>query len=76
MLFRSVVRRSVLGAIRMEDVQITDRTMQKTSSVRGPAVRLAEEYALYKLAFLSAIPDDDPELELTEGLVLLQNYSR
>lgn len=71
-----VTSRCVRASLRMEDVQLADRTMQKTSSVRGPAVRLAEEYALYKLAFLSAIPDDDPELELTEGLVLLQNYSR
>lgn len=40
----------------------------------GAAGNLAEEYALYKLAFLAALPDD-AESQLTTALAVLQNYT-
>jgi hypothetical protein len=45
----------------------------KTAAARSPATELAEEYALYQLAFLGSIPESDPELQLTAGLSLLHN---
>lgn len=48
---------------------------EKTAASNDAARRMAEEFALYKLAFLGAIPDNDPDFPLTANLVLLQNYA-
>jgi len=49
---------------------------QKFASAKNNHVtRMATEYALYKLAFLASLPDNDPNLTLTSDLVLLQNYT-
>ncbi len=48
---------------------------EKVASHEDPTGRLAEEYALYKLAFLGSVPDNDPDLPLTADLALLQNYA-
>lgn len=69
-----VEERATRAAIRQEDVTFRGDENIKLASDNSPASRLAEEYALYKLAFLGAIPEDDPETQLTAALVLLQNY--
>ena len=48
---------------------------EKSASVCEAPVKLAEEYALYKLAFLGTLDDEDPELQLTRSLVVVQNYA-
>jgi hypothetical protein len=48
---------------------------EKVASNEDPTGRLAETYALYKLAFLGSVPENDPDLPLTADLVLLQNYA-
>lgn len=49
---------------------------EKSASAENDHVaRMATEYALYKLAFLASLPDNDPDLTLTNDLVLLQNYT-
>ena len=48
---------------------------EKVASERDPVRRMAEEYALYKLAFLGSVPANDHDLPLTASLVLLQNYA-
>jgi len=68
-------RRATQAAIRQEGVSVMRGGLTKSASTRGPVERLAEEYALYKLAFLGALPEDD-KLQLTASLVLLQNYVR
>jgi len=72
------VRRRVTQAALRQEVPAIDRAanMEKTALDSGPAGKLAEEYALYKLAFLGSIPESDDELQLTQGMVLLQNYAK
>lgn len=75
-LKESFVRRRVTqAAIRHEDGITVHRQAEKRAADGGPAARMAEEYALYKLAFLGAIPESDTELPLTASLALLQNYA-
>jgi len=73
-----VRRRVTQAAIRQEDTLSVDRTpvREKTAAENGPVERMAEEYALYKLAFLGAIPESDTEMQLTASLALLQNYAK
>lgn len=40
-----------------------------------PALKLAEAYAVYKLAFLGSISESDNEMQLTTSMALLQNYA-
>jgi hypothetical protein len=69
-----VCRRATLAAVRQEGASVVRDGLTKTASDNGPVTRLAEEYALYKLAFLSALPEDDQD-QLTAHLVLVQNYA-
>lgn len=69
-----VRRRATLAAIKQEGASVNRDSLTKVASGHGPVERLAEEYALYKLAFLGALPEDD-QLRLTASLVLLQNYA-
>ncbi len=75
-LKESYVRRRVTqAAIRREADIDVQRPREKRAADNGPAAQLAEQYALYKLGFLGAIPESDTELQLTASLTLLQNYA-
>jgi len=67
-------RRASLAVLREAPPPRLQRRDEKTAAAHPQARRLAEEYALYKLAFLSAIPEVDPESPLTASLAVLQNY--
>ena len=73
-----VDERITRAALRQVDTMTIPIVMGQTklSSATDPSQRLAEEYALYKLAFLAQIPEFDSELQLTKQLVVLQNYVR
>lgn len=47
---------------------------EKAASADDPVGKLAEEYALYKLAFVGALPTHDPDFQLTASLAILQDY--
>lgn len=68
-----VLRRAMRAVVQQESTTIAKAGLHKTASDNGPITKLAEEYALYKLAFLGALPEDEL-LPLTASLVLLQNY--
>lgn len=72
-----VQSRVTRAALHQEEAGDLRRSLghEKVASDKDPAGRLAEEYALYKLAFLGSVPDHDPDLPLTANLVLLQNYA-
>lgn len=71
-----VRRRVTQAALRGTGVSlmVTPTAGEKSAAVHGPATRMAEEYALYKLAFLGSIPESDTEIQLTASMALLQNY--
>jgi len=70
-----VERRQRLAAIRQTAApKPPSPELTKTAATAGPAAELAKHYALYKLAFLAAIPESDPQLPLTRSLAVLQNY--
>lgn len=48
--------------------------VEKLAAAGGPAARLAQHYALYKLAFLGAINHTTNDLPLTATFAVLQNY--
>jgi hypothetical protein len=68
------VTRSVLrGAVPALQTQ-TEETVKEASDGSG-AEKLAREYALYKLAFLSTVEErGDSEFPLTSTLLVRQNY--
>lgn len=70
-----VDRRVKLATIRQADVKVDvpDAGVVKTASEGGPAAELAHNYALYKIAFLAEMPEDE-DLPLTASLCVLQNY--
>lgn len=73
-----VTRRAQLAVLRGETpavVRCDDELTKLAGAADDPVNRLAEQYALYKLAFLSAIPEQDPDLALTTNLVIVQNYT-
>lgn len=53
--------------------QPLDRELVKTASNDPKVAEMAKHYALYKLAFLAAISDDDRDSALTASLCLVQN---
>lgn len=69
-----VYRRAQLGAI-CDGTEMTTRLrgVEKTAMVCPPAKRLAEQYALYQVAFLGAISSDS-EKPLMRHLAVLHNY--
>jgi hypothetical protein len=69
-----VRRRAMQAVIRQEPVNIAADRMEKISSADTSVQHLADQYALYKLAFLSTVPEDDL-FQLTASLVVLQNYA-
>jgi len=73
---RHVYNRVTRAALHLAEPNLRDSLgHEKLASNSDPAGRLAEEYALYKLAFLGSVPDSDPDFELTASLVVLQNYA-
>lgn len=48
---------------------------EKLAAGTDPARKMAEEYALYKLAFVAALPQNDSEFQLTASLAVMQNYT-
>lgn len=76
-LAESHVQRRVTRAALYQEAGTLRRSLghEKIASVNDSAGRLAEEYALYQLAFLGSFTDSDPNLPLTANLVLLQNHA-
>ena len=72
-----VERRMTRAALRLMESTALRSTLghEKIASANTPIRQMAEEYALYKLAFLGAVPETDHNLPLTANLVLLQNYA-
>lgn len=72
-----VERRSTRAALRLKEASALRPTLEreKVASDNSPISRMAEEYALYKLAFLGTVPETDHNLPLTANLVVLQNYA-
>ena len=67
---RSVFRQSPVPAL------VAGGLRDKSAlALAGPGEDLARQYALYKLAFLAAQPQEEQQLPLTTRLVILQNYS-
>ncbi len=62
------VNRSLLNSI---TPGLRSVSSEKMATDRGPVTKLADEYALYKLAFLSVTRD----LPLTRSLLVVQNYA-
>lgn len=69
-----VRRRATQATIRDEGVSVATRSLEKSAMDQSPMTKLAEEYALYKLAFLGALPEDS-QMPLTASLTILQNYA-
>lgn len=71
-----VQRRVVRAALQLETGDIRRASShEKSAGSRDSVGRLAEEYALYQLAFLGAIPTEDPSSALTHSLSVVQNYA-
>lgn len=70
--------RLTLAAIRGTDnlSALRQGAHEKIAVDRSASDRLAEEYALYKLAFLSAVPETEPDFQLTASMVIMQNYAQ
>jgi hypothetical protein len=73
----NVRHRVTQAALRGVEVSLADAPAdgEKSASVGAPVAKMAEEYALYKLAFLGSIPESDTEMQLTASMALLQNYA-
>lgn len=71
-----VERRLQLAAIRRVTVPGLSSSSQaeKLAAAGGPAAEMAKQYALYKLAFLTAVHDTTIDLPLTASFIVLQNY--
>lgn len=69
-----VCRRAAQATIRDEGVSVATNQLEKSAMLHSPMTQLAEEYALYKLAFLGALPEDS-QMPLTASLTILQNYA-
>jgi len=73
---RHVDRRVIRASLYAENPEFSRASQhEKTAGSRDSARRLAEEYAFYKLAFLSSLHPDDPQLPLTCLLSVVQNYA-
>jgi len=65
-----------LSAIRNEParVKFASSALVKTAAADEPGAYLARQFALYKVAFLTAQDSQESELPLTSRMVVLQNY--
>jgi hypothetical protein len=70
----AIARSRAMRAAMRDAVSPLDTHYEKRAADTGSAGQLAEEYALYKLAFLGALPATDDEMQLTAAITLLQNY--
>lgn len=72
----SVQKRVWLASMRGAEKPINGTVVRvKEASDESPAAQLANQYALYKLAFLQAVESIDRDFSLTCELVVRQNYS-
>jgi hypothetical protein len=71
----SVQRRVDLAAIRNFVPTLRDPSVREKSATDAASRRLATEYALYKIAFLNAIPQMSSDFVLTASLLTLQNHA-
>ncbi len=69
---RHVSRRAATGVIRNVSVPSLQSASEKEAAASPQACRLAEEYALYTMGFLSAIQQTNPDSPLTETMAVLQ----
>lgn len=71
-------RRLQLAAIRRVTIPELSSSCdtEKLAAAGGPAAEMATQYALYKLAFLSAVQSTANDLPLTASFIVLQNYVR
>jgi hypothetical protein len=69
--------RVILAALRgAADVELRgELPREKVASATAAEGQLAEQYALYQLAFLEGIPETDSEFPLTASLAVLQNHT-
>jgi hypothetical protein len=68
-------RRAQLAILRGVELPKLETAREKTSAERSPTVaRMAEEYALYQLGFLSQISESDSTLPLTTMATVLHNH--
>ena len=67
------VRRASLHSDAEPGFILSDDVSVKTAAANEAVAALAEQYCLYKLAFLQAIPET--ELPLTAALTIMQNYT-
>jgi hypothetical protein len=74
-LGRNHVERRVFRASLRGESPVTNWQQTKIASDNGPIEKMAEQYALYQLSFLGALPEHDPDLPLTTSLVIAQNYA-
>lgn len=71
-----VQRRVTRAALHQESAGLRSANgHEKVANASDAAGRLAEEYALYQLAFLGAVNEQDSDLPLTRSLLLVQNYA-
>ncbi len=71
-----IVRRMQKAALHgVTDIPLPAAGLGKTAMARDAIERFAEEYALYKLAFLCAIPESDQDSPLTASMLILQNHA-
>lgn len=69
-------RRLHRAVLRNVDTPVLDQAFAvKLAAAGGPAAKLAEHYALYKLAFLSSVSQTPNDLTLTATAILMQNYA-
>lgn len=69
-----VQHRAALASIREVSSTFRKNASCSEAAAARPGARFAREYALYKLAFLSEIPESAPDFALTASLVVLQNH--
>lgn len=70
----NIQRRASLAVLRQATPPVLRQGGEKVAASLPQARRLAEEYALYTLGFLSAIPESNPNSALTASMAVLQNY--
>lgn len=66
--------RALRSAMRGEHATVEAPPLTKSAADNTAARDMAEQYALYKLAFLGSLPDDS-HLPLTRTLSIIQNYA-
>jgi hypothetical protein len=69
----AVQRRAALASIRDISAKLRSNNGHEKIATETASYRFAEQYAIYKLAFLNEIPEDTTDFVLTASLLVLQN---